>query len=108
MNGSVTATENFVSGSASYSSNETFVFCSNDNNWVFKNDSPVRIQGPITFNETHIIGSFGIAGAFYLESAAGRRVDCRYNSALVQIDNLTGVSTSGTVECDGGISVHLQ
>jgi hypothetical protein len=110
MSGSITVNTDTgsVFGSIPFEEQMTYAFCSFDGYWTFRraDSTPIRASGTIFINNDRTSLNMGMSGSFIVDGNRGETQTCQYENALIQWDNLTGLSTSGTVNCNG-IIAHL-
>lgn len=110
LSGSISVTDTFASGTLLFEGTIAAFQCSENGKvaWNTPSGSPVRTNGSIFVNDTRVSGNIAISGSWTISDNNGRNTACRYDGALIQFDNLTGVSYSGGWACDGGLSGRLS
>lgn len=111
MSGTVTASTTSAQAAFRWDSFQTMVDCSRDG-WVTNSNPYLSAGGTIrtttTSSSSRTVITLTLGGGFVMTNAPGTpagRLVCANSGVILQWDDLTGWSNSGTLTCDNGLTL---
>ena len=110
LSGTITSNTNSSSGSLRWDGYQSFSDCT-EGGWVTNSNPYMSTGGSIristTGNSSRTTMTLTMGGGFVMTNAPGRaagRLVCANSGVILQWDELTGWSNSGSLSCDNGLS----